>query len=110
MANPEQMTDIELYRFNMGLVNAAMPTEARERLRQIRLWHWRQVLMLRAKAEGMGVRNIKALAIEYNRQADGHLKAVQALNDFFDDPGDSAVSEESRNGQELLRLPKEPVL
>jgi hypothetical protein len=87
-----------------------LPTECRERIRQLRLWHWRQVLMLRAQAEGMTARALQSLAVDYNRQADGHLKAVQCLNDFFDDPGDNASYEEELSGEELLRKPKIPPL
>jgi hypothetical protein len=64
-----------------------------DRLRALRLWHWRAALFWRSEA--VKFRDIRAAllsesaAMEYDRRADDHIKAVQVLNDLFPS-GDTA--------------------
>lgn len=56
--------------------------EGKERLRQLRLWHWRAALSARDRARPMlpwGKRNAF-----WDDLANKHIRFVQTLNDFFE--------------------------
>lgn len=101
--------DIGAYRAAIDRVNAAMPTEALARLRQLRLWAWLQVKTHRRCQEDAERAGLAAIAAVHKKVANDALGHVQTLNDFFP-VGDNASEEETRTGAELLRAPKEPVL
>jgi hypothetical protein len=67
-----------------------------KRLRKLRLWHWRQCLRNRtasetaAKADDPVSQAAKAF---YDARANHHIRAVQALNDFFPEIGDTAEND-----------------
>lgn len=67
-------------------------------LRELRLWHWEQMmqqraLALRAAADSMN----KA----HNAMADRHLRFVQELNDQFPDFNDTAERDMERAGHHI---------
>lgn len=65
----------------------ATPPDVLERLRAIRLYHWREMLSLRQRsnlANGyLGTDAELATAFAFNKAANLHLGFVQALNDLF---------------------------
>jgi hypothetical protein len=90
MADLDHMDEIAAYRVAMIRVNAAMPTEQLARLRDLRLWAWRQVLTHRKCADDASKANLSAISSFHHRCADNALGHVQTLNDFFSDIGDTA--------------------
>lgn len=68
-----------------GEYDIGVTPETLERLRELRLWHWRQALQCRrnAKVDREG----ECPLIEYinlmEAHANQHIKFVQTLNDFF---------------------------
>lgn len=71
-------------------VNRWFPDEVREQMRAVRLIHWQLVLdnqRLAQDRQGMGH---PALAKAHDDLANEHMKAVQALDVFFEDAGDTA--------------------
>lgn len=63
-----------------------------ERLRALRLWHWRKAMKFRESQrdlEKFKSRSLKDCIKNYDKYANEHLTAVQALNEFFD-IGDTA--------------------
>jgi hypothetical protein len=75
-----------------------VPHDAQERLRALRLWHWREALKWRDSARRIGLElyeHEKKTDGRYTYQnglADQHIKFVQTLNDFFP-VGDNAESD-----------------
>lgn len=57
-----------------------------ERLRALRLWHWKMALSYREQQvhlESFKSRSLKDTINRYKAAADRHLTAVQTLNEFF---------------------------
>jgi hypothetical protein len=75
----------------MQRINCSL--EGQKRLRELRLWHWKQVLIWRDLAKYASSRHF---ADSYNKAADEHIKFVQTLNDFFD-VGDTAEKDNDTN-------------
>lgn len=76
-----------------------VPAELLKSLRELRLWHWREVLSLRSKANlqrkyRSNVGDMMAAA--FDRQANKHLGHVQTLNEFFA-IGDTAERDDRRD-------------
>ena len=71
-------------------VNRWLPDEVRGQMRAIRLMHWKLVLSNRQLAQDRQMMGFQALAKNHDDLANEHMKAVQALNVFFEDAGDTA--------------------
>lgn len=71
-------------------VNRWLPDEVREQMRAIRLMHWQLVLDNRRLEQDRQKMGHQALAKHHGDLANEHLKAVQALDVFFEDAGDTA--------------------
>lgn len=71
-------------------VNRWLPNEVRDQMRTIRLMHWQLVLDNRQLAQDRQKMGHQALARHHDQLANEHMKAVQALNVFFEDAGDTA--------------------
>lgn len=52
-----------------------------ERLRALRLWHWKECQRFRVMSETFGRDN--GVGKHYEKWANFHLEAVQTLNDYF---------------------------
>lgn len=71
-------------------VNRWLPDEVRAQMRSIRLIHWHLVLNNRKLAQDRQKMGHQALAKNHDDLANEHMKAVQALDVFFEDAGDTA--------------------
>lgn len=78
--------------------------EIENRLRKLRLWHWKQAMACRSSAnqyadminEGFGDAGANAMRCDdLNGRANEHLYHVQTLNDFFP-IGDTAERDEAK--------------
>jgi hypothetical protein len=65
----------------------ALEREQLERLRALRLWHWKQAMSWREDEQSETDVAVKAAC---EAQVGFHIKFVQTLNDFFPEPGDTA--------------------
>lgn len=87
----EQLESVRRHIFNI-VVESLSPV-VRQSLRELRLWHYRQLAKERNQAE-ITERQILNLTDEerrgVHRLANHHLKAVQTLNSFFPEVGDTA--------------------
>lgn len=63
--------------------------DALRRLRELRVWHWRQLLRARMFQRSCAS---ASLARQYDQEAATHLGFVQSLNDFFP-MGDTAEAD-----------------
>jgi hypothetical protein len=87
------------------IMDLVLPRNSIEGLRELRLWHWSQVVMNRQlaastwqKIQARDLPNepwIRKTARAYDRNADTHLKFVQVLNDFFP-VGDTAENDAAK--------------
>ncbi|USN16375.1 hypothetical protein PLUTO_00590 [Luteibacter phage vB_LflM-Pluto] len=87
---------------------AGRPIGPPKHLRDLRLWHWRKCLAYR-KVENTQRAYIDALEQLHGRRfgrsketnarsnANWHLTAVQTLNEFFPDSGDTAERDDERS-------------
>lgn len=82
------------YQERMAVVNNELPPEARERLRELRLWHWKQCGMHRRAS--VNPKRSRVLQQMNEAQADFHLKQIQTLNDFFPVIGDTAERDQQK--------------
>lgn len=71
-------------------VNRWLPDEVREQMRAVRLMHWDLGLANQRLAQDRMKMGHHALAKGHQDLASEHMKAVQALNVFFEDAGDTA--------------------
>lgn len=78
--------------FHIDREHMKVAAETLQRLREARLWHWKQVLSQRKMAEEW---NNSILAAAFNTLANFHLGHVQTLNEFFE-IGDTAEKDASK--------------
>lgn len=69
--------------------------EALDKLRPVRLYHWRAVVRAQRHAAGCRKDRKHGAAKQYEERAANHMKHVQALNAFFP-AGDTADNDLSR--------------
>jgi hypothetical protein len=65
------------------LEEPTVPAEVLETLREIRLFHWKNVLRFRNIAKQYTEQRCPDIAKDYDKLADKNLSRVQALNYFF---------------------------
>ena len=71
-------------------------TEQRAALRAIRLFHWQERGNWRRVSQNTKDAKFAEVAERY---ANWHIAAVQALNDFFPDPGDTAEADQAKQNE-----------
>jgi hypothetical protein len=72
-----------------------VPAETLVQLRALRLWHWRELLDNRAKANYFRKDGQEEITKLFDDAANVHLAAVQTLNDLFP-MGETAESDAQR--------------
>ena len=66
-----------------------------DKLRNLRLWHWREAMHYRKRAKVWRQRGKSDMEREMDERANQHIKFVQTLNDFFP-MGDTAEQDDAK--------------